>query len=217
MPRHPTFATALVVAGIALLVAPALFPIQPVHVHDTRRGTTQDRAQLEAEGYQIVAYENLSERGQRLYVRTLREGGEYHVPAGTGAPEFTYPTRGDLADVRDHRERETRRSVVIERPADGDLPPPDEPVRFAGERREPRKETAEDERGGSRQGTAEDERRATPTDSPEDRRRQIARFDLMTTTTERPPLTARASLLRLLAVVAGVVALGAGGYVRSRP
>lgn len=205
MPRHPTLSTALVVAGIALLVAPVLFPIQPVLYHDTRRGTTDDRAELETRGYEIVAYENLSERGQELYLLTLRNGGEYQAPLGTGAPEFAYPTRGELADVEDYRERETRRSIVVERPPDADLPPPDEPVEIA-ERRSERREQA-----------VEEGERPTPTASTAERRRQIARYDLLTTRTDRPPLTATASLLRLLSAVGGVLALGTGGYLRSLP
>lgn len=200
MIRTPTRSTALVVCGIALLVAPALFPIQPVLSHDTRRGTVDDRTELEQQGFEIVAYENLSERGQDLYVRTLTNGGEYRVPQGEGAPDFTYHAPGDLDTAESYRERRARRGIIIERPAEADLPPADEPVRAA----EDRDEAAEE------RGTADEP-------SVEERRRQIARYDLMTTRTARPPLTARSSLVRLLSVVLGVIALGVGGYLRAQP
>lgn len=214
MSRHATLSTALVVAGIALLVAPVLVPVEPVLSHDTRRGTLDDAAELRADGYEVIAYENLSERGKELYVRTLRNGGEYHVAQGSGAPEFAYPSRGELADVEDHRERETLRSVVIERPPDADLPPADEPMQAAEHR--PERRDRRDRDGSAGRATPTDGR-ATPTASVEERRTQIARYDLMTTGTERPPLTATAPLLRLLSALGGVLALGTGGYLRSLP
>lgn len=196
----PTRSTVLVACGIALVVAPALFPIQPVLSHDTRRGTIDNRTELERQGFEIIAYENLSERGQELYVRTLTNGGEYRVPRGEGAPDFTYHTPGDPDTAESHRERRTRRGVVIERPAEADLPPADEPLRAAEDRHE-----------------AAEERGTADGPSVEERRRQIARYDLMTTRTTRPPLTARSSLARLLSVVLGVLTLGVGGYLRAQP
>lgn len=203
-----TIANVLLVAGIALLIAPVFAPIQPVLYHDTHRGTMDNRSQLEAQGYEIIAYENLSNQGKQLYVRTLREGGQYRVPTGAGAAEFAYPSPGELAGVEDYRRRETLTTVVVERPTDADLPPPDEPVDAAEHIEERRKERAE-ERARERERQSEQ--------SVEERRRQIARYDILTTRSDRPPLTATASLLRLLSTVLGVVALGSGGYLRSLP
>lgn len=200
MTRSTTLSSALVVLGVVLLVGPALFPIQPVLYHDTRQGTLDNRTQLEQQGYEIVAYENLSDRGRELYVGALNSGGEYSVPVDAGASDFAYPTAGELSNVTDYREQNALRSIVIERPVDADLPPPDEPVHAA------------EYRGGR------DEERGTD-DGPsvEERRRQIARYDLMTTKTDQPPLTATPSLLRLLSAVVGILALGTGGYLRSKP
>lgn len=207
MIRH-TIANVLLVVGIALLVAPMFAPIQPVLYHDTHRGTMDNRSQLEAQGYEIVAYENLSDRGKELYVRTLREGGQYHVPTGAGAAEFAYPSPDELAQVEDYRKREALTTVVIERPPDADLPPPDEPVDAAEHIEERRKDREEGRTGEHERQTGQ---------SVEERRQQIARYEVLTTQTGRPPLTATASLLRLLSTVLGVTALGLGGYLRSLP
>jgi hypothetical protein len=200
MTRQFTRSSALLGLGVVLLVAPALFPIQPVLYHDTGPRTLDNRTQLQEQGYEIITYENLSDRGQELYVQTLRNGGEYTVPLGEGAADFAYPTAGDLGNVSDYRERNALRSVVIERSANTDLPPPDEPVEAA----EHRKERAE-ERG------TEDNM------SVEEHRQMIARYDVMTTRTDHPPLTTPTPLARLLSTVLGVLALATGGYLRSLP
>lgn len=200
MRYKPTQSTALVACGIALLVLPVLVPIQPVLYHDTRRGTIDDRAELEEQGFDIVAYENLSERGQSLYVQTLTNGGEYRVPRGEGAPDFAYRTPGEVDAAEGYQERRMRRAIIIQRPNTSDLPPPDEPMRAAEDRHEP-----------------PEERGTEDTPSVEERRNQIARYELMTTRTGRPPLTATDSLLRLLSTVLGVSFLGVGGYLRAQP
>lgn len=188
----------LVLLGIALLVTPALFPVQPVLSHDTRLGTMHSEAQLEEQGYEVIAYENLSERGQELYVRTLEHDGRYSVPVTEGAPDFRYPTRGEL--YSSNRGGPARHGVVIKRPADADLPPADEPV-GAPERGPERTEERETEEGPSA----------------EERRQRVAQYDLMRTLTETPPLTATPNLVRLLAAIAGVIAIGTGGYHWSKP
>lgn len=211
-----TLANGLLALGITLLVAPALFPLQPVLYHDTDPGLPGTRAELEERGYDIVAYENLSARGQALYVRTLREGGEYRVPVGEGAPDFDYPTPGELDEERDYRARRARRRIVIERPDDADLPPADEPVEFADERRDrPERRDEHDDRERGEQRTPEP---GTPTEQTlEERRQLIARYDVMTTRTDRPPLTARSSLVRLASALLGVLGLATGGYRRALP
>ena len=199
MTQNTTLSNALLVVGIALLIAPALFPIQPVLVHDTRQGSMGNASQIREQGYTIIPYENMSERGQRLYVQTLRNDGEYSVPMGEGAPEFTYPTPGELGEVEDYRDRVALQGIAIERPADGTLPPPDEPLRAAEhvkERYERNNQTAPSEK---------------------ETRRQIGRYDIMTTRTASPPLEEPTSLARLLAAAFGVLALGIGGYLRSKP
>ena len=199
MTRTSTASTVLLVAGIVLLTAPALFPIQPVLVHDATPGTVENASAIRADGYSIVAYENLSERGRELYVRTLRNGGEYSVPAGEGAPDFSYPTSGELGDADGYRERTALEGVAVERPPDADLPPPAEPLDAAEHLRERFEAT----------------NRTAPSQS--ELRRRIARYDLLTTRTDRPPLRDPASLARLVAAAAGVLALGVGGYLRSKP
>lgn len=187
MNRKRTLSLALVAVGIALLVTPALVPAQQLRYHETGAGTTADRAQLQEEGYQVVAYENLSTRAQDLYVRALRDGGEYAVPVGEGAPDFNYTTRTDV------------RGIVIERPPDGDLPPADEPTHMAEYARD------DGERGNESASAVRQ------------RRQQIQRYDLVSLRTDSPPLTATPNLARLLSAVLGVVCIGVGGYASSRP
>lgn len=199
MIRRDTLAAALAVLGIALLVAPALFPLQPVLYHDTDPSTTENASQLREQGYEIVHYDDLSPRGQELYVRTLREGGRYFVPKGQGANDFAYPPLRELDDHEDYREERLRRTVIIERPPNAtDLPPADERF-FAAER------------------FAEDEERRGSDRSEAEIRRRIARYDMMTTRTDSPPQTAPTALVRLLSAVLGVLAVGAGGYLRAKP
>lgn len=204
MTRHSLRNNTLIVIGIALLVAPALFPIQPVLYHDSNQQTMGNETQIEQRGYEIIAYENLSTRGQQLYVQTLRNEGEYYVPLTDGASEFPYPTNGELGDVEDYEAREALQTVVIERPPNADLPPADEPLEAAELRYEHNEKEREQENSKPEMSVAE-------------RRQQIARFDVMTTKTDQPPLDTSQSLLRLLSVVGGVFCFGIGGYLRSKP
>ena len=199
MTRNTTISNVLLVVGLALLIAPALFPIQPILVHDTRPGTIDNASQIREQGYRIIAYENLSDRGQQLYVQTLGHGGEYSVPLGEGAPEFNYPTPSELGSVSDYRNRTALQGVAIERSAKSDLPPADEPLQAAE----------------SVQRRYERNNQTAP--SQKEIRRQIGRYDLMTTRTASPPLEEPTSLARVVVAALGVLALGIGGYLRSKP
>ena len=227
--------SALVAVGVVLLLGPALFPVQPMLYHYPDAGTTENASEIRRAGYEIVAYENLSDRGQELYRRALQEES-LGVPLGEGAPDFEYPTSAELGATEDFDERRRLRSIVIERPPDADLPPPAEPVGMAEairERRQERREERAERReraeqpptttGGtpSGNGTAT-ERTRSPTETRntptlEQRRETIARYDVMTTMTELPPLTAPTSLARLLTAMLGIVLLGIGGYRYAQP
>lgn len=219
-------AHALVVLGVVLLLAPALAPVQQYRIHDTRGGTTADRAQLEEQGFRIVTYENLSERGKELYRKTLENGGRYAVPVGQGAPDFEYEASWD-----DEGQSEVRRPgdrpgiLVIERPPDADLPQADEPIRAADdlrERREAERERRRAERGSDAATPTNESGNQTATPTPErpsyeEMRQTIARYDMMETTTDTPPLPAPANLTRLLAALGGILSIGVGGYRSSLP
>lgn len=207
----------LVAVGVLLVVWPALFPVQPVLYHDTGPRTMANGTDMERQGYTVVAYEDLSERGQQLYVATLENGGTYTVPVGEGASEYAYPTVDELGEVEDFRERRAMQRVVVERPPDADLPPADESVEFAEERLRDRREGREERRNRAEEEGETPPTPTTETPSIEEMRQQTARYDLMSTRTDLPPLTAPQSLARLLSVLLGVVAVGAGGYVHSRP
>jgi hypothetical protein len=192
---------ALVLLAAVLYIVPPLVPVDPHMTHDTRGSVVGNESQIEAEGHQVVAYEELSPRGQELYVKTLRNDGEYSVPLGDGAPDFDYPTERELDNVDDHREREQLASVVIERPPDADLPPADEPVeQIRAERRE------QEQEGDERPEAAQ---RRFPNAS------VVARYDMMSTRTQDPSLGATPNLVRLLAALLAVVSAGAGGYLLS--
>lgn len=202
-----TAATVLLVVGVAALLVPALFPAQQLLYHDTGAGTVANGSELEAEGYTVIEYENLSERGQEIYVAALRSPQrEYTVPVGQGAPEFPYSAAAEIGEVTssaEFEERQRRTSVVIERPDDADLPPPAEPVgRIEVEREEAAEATPP---GQSRQQRLEQRRQTTAT------------YDLVTVRQGTPPATHSGTLLRLGSVVVGAVAIGVGGYLRSRP
>lgn len=221
MIRHTHVERGLLALGVALLVAPGVFPLQPVLHHDTRPVTVRTGADLGADDVEVVAYENLSERGQELYVRTLREGGHYHVPLGEGAPDFAYPSPDDFGDERRGRPRRHLGHIVIERPPDADLPTADEPTGGGVELRDGPGEGGERPGRyppGEGEGTpAAGEDGGTPGPTIEERRRQIARYDEMETRTDAPSFTARATLLRLLSTIGGVLVIGIGGYLRSKP
>jgi len=204
MGRRDTVGAVLVALGILLLIAPALAPVQPVLYHESYDGTTANRTMLEQQGLTVISYENLSERGQELYVATLESGGRYTVPVGQGASEFPYPTEGDLGSAEDYRERDAMESIVIERPDDASLPPADE-NREAAEYRA--REKAE---GGEEENTPSDK-------EVQQYRERITRYDMMTTRTDTPPLSGTAHLVRMLALLAGAVAVGTGGYLLSSP
>jgi len=206
MIRHISIPRVLVVVGIVLLVAPALVPVQPILYHETRMGTTGNGTQIQSAGVEIIAYENLSERGQQLYVETLRNGGSYTVQQGAGASDFEYVSAAEEAD--DPRQQRLSGSVAIERPPDADLPPADEPVGAAERERRRASEQAGNETGNETENA---------TDAAAERRAQIARYDLMSTRTDSPPLTDGSNLVRLLSAVLGVVGVSVGGYLTSRP
>lgn len=188
MERDTQIGTALLVLGAVLLVVPALFPVQPVLIHDTTPVTFDSPEEIESQPIEVVRYENLSESGQELYVQTLESGGEYTVSQGDGAPDFEYLTSAEHSEIRS--ETDPRPAVVvIKRPQDNDLPPADEPF-------------------------AED----SPRDGPQDdqRREGVQRYDMMETTTQRPGLGAVPQLLRLGAALIAVLSVGVGGYLRAR-
>ena len=215
-----TAGTVLLVVGIVALLMPALFPVQQVLYHETRAGTTADGSELRAEGYTVIEYENLSERGQEIYVAALRSPDRaYTVSVGQGAPEFPYDGADDLGDVSGQAEFEERRrltSVVIERPDDADLPPADEPVERLDRERPPREDAANGGETASRNETATEGDRPSEQDVAQ-RRQVVAKYDLVTVGQRTPPVTDSGNLLRLGSVLLGTIAIGVGGYFRSRP
>jgi len=197
----------LVALGVLFLIAPSLAPVQPVLYHETGAGTTENGSALEQQGYTIIEYEELSPRAKQVYRDALRNGGHTTVPRGQGAAEFPYPTEAERAEYEDYRQREIDSSIVIERPEDADLPPPDEPLR-AAERRAT--DAVRDERERTNEPTK------TPSEADVRRlRRQIARYDVIKTRQGEPPLGGSRHLLRMASLLAGVLAIGTGGYLLS--
>jgi hypothetical protein len=189
MNRRNQLGTAFIVLAVVLFTLPALFPVQAVLTHDTGPVTFDNREQLQEQGISIIAYENMTERGQELYVQTLEAGGEYRVPVGEGASDFEYLTGKERMQVYEDNTNQRPGIIVVERPEDSDLPEADEPF-------------SEGPRN---------------TDRPEDeqRRQQVQRYDMMQTSTGPPPLAAISQLLRLAAGLLAVLSLGVGGYLLS--
>ena len=207
-----TAVTVLLVVGVLALLVPALVPVQQVLYHEVGAGTTANGSQLEAQGYTVVAYENLSERGQEIYVAALESAEyEYTVPAGEGAPEFPYDGASEPGDAETYRDYQRLTGIVVERPDDADLPPPAEPVGRLDHERERLAEQATTRNGTDGENVSQ-KRRAL-----ERREEAVRTYDLMTVRKGSPPLTDAANLLRLGSVAVGTVAIGLGGYLRSRP
>lgn len=188
MNRRNKLGTALVVLAVILFTVPAFFPVQAILTHDTGPVTFDSREQIEEAGTEIVAYENMSERGQELYVETLEAGGKYSVSPGQGASDFEYPTSGERAQAMEENPDQRPGVIVIERPDDTDLPPADEPF--------------DRSRGGGGEGE-------------EQHRQQVQRYDMMETSTGPPSLGSVSQLLRLAAALLAVISLGVGGYLLS--
>ncbi|WP_459194773.1 hypothetical protein [Halosimplex sp. J119] len=123
---------ALVALGVVLLAGSAVVPVGTVLWHDASAEQPDfaegNETALRGEGYDVVAYENLSERGQELYVTTLENGGEYRVPAGEGTDDFEYLSRTDVVETANRSGFDFRSAmqVAIERPNGSDLPDADE-------------------------------------------------------------------------------------------
>lgn len=201
MIRTTRLSTALLMLGVGLLVTPMLVPLQPVAYHETHPRVMGNASEIEQSGLTIVAYENLSSRGQHLYVATLNHDGEYRVPVETAAPDYAYPRPTELDNIQNYTQRRALTHIVIERPPNATLPPADEPVERA-------RHMVDDP------GT--DETQSGNMTVPE-LRKQIARYDLMTTRIGPPPLLAPQSLLRLVALLGGCLSLSIGGYLRTTP
>jgi hypothetical protein len=191
MNRRNRLGTALVVLAVVLFVVPALFPVQAMLTHDTRHTVPPDPESIQENGFEIVGYENLSERGRELYVRTLENGGEYRVRQGQGAPGFEYPTREErraaLTGETDRSERPG--SIVIKRPEDDSGLPEADEDRFGPPREEG--------------------------ENASERRELTMRYDAMRTFLEQPPLESPPQLARLVAALLAVLSLGVGGYLLS--
>jgi hypothetical protein len=198
MDRKLKIGFVLIALSVVLFTIPAVSPAPQMRYHETWQTIGGNESQIEQRGATIVEYEDLSERGQDLYVATLRNDGRYSVPAGQGAPEFPYPTEQERAELDEEDEQAARMLgvVVIERPEDdSDLPPADE---------RPPHRPDEEEIEGEFNETAY-----------EQRRQQVLQYDMMETRTGPPPLSAPSNLLRLVAVLLAVLSLGIGGYLLS--
>lgn len=197
--------TALLVVGAVLLIAPALAPVQPVLSHEVGGTITGERSDLREENIEIITYENLSDRGKALFEQALRNDGSYRVPVGEGASDFEYRTELDPEGDDDSPRPYGPRTVAVERPDDPDFPAVDE---RRPQRRPP--EGAQRETGGTDDSAGSSEQSAQ-------REQERERYNILQTRLTQPPLTDSGNLLRFFAVLGGVVAVGGGGYLRSKP
>uniref|UniRef100_A0A7D5K917 Uncharacterized protein n=1 Tax=Natrinema halophilum TaxID=1699371 RepID=A0A7D5K917_9EURY len=186
--RRTRFGTVLVAIAILFFTVPALFPVQAVLTHDTTAITFDGREKLEEQGVTIVEYENLSDRGQELYIQTLENGGMYRVPTGEGAPAFDYMTGSERAEFRKGNPDTRPGYVAIERPENATIPTADEPF--------------------DREPPARDE-------EADRHREKVMRYDMMEISKGPPPLGSTPQLLRLGVSLLAVFSFGIGGYLVS--
>ena len=212
-------AAALLVLGVVLLVAPAVVAVESVLYHEVQGSVQAEEETLQQRGVEIVEYENLSDRGKTLFEEALRNEGNYVVPVGEGASDFDYRTDPAPETEDGAPSRYPPGVIAIERPEDGDLPGLyDRPAR------RPVDESRQDEAGGSGTGDGASDANATETnesatdqeDAPE-RSQRPEEYNVFRARLGQPPLTDSGNLLRFLSVLIGVVAVGSGGYLRSRP
>jgi len=122
MNRRNRAGAMLVGLAVILLVLPAVFPVQPVLVHDTRPATQANESELKAENVTVIDYADLSERSKEPYVKALESNGQYRVPKGQGAPEFEYTTAEERAQAREDGVFRPD-GVAIDRKGAENLPP----------------------------------------------------------------------------------------------
>ncbi|WP_227133813.1 hypothetical protein [Halorubellus salinus] len=116
--------------GFALTVQPADERVHRTSVRQGQPGVDGPTpyfdgvADARAQNFTVRYYENLTERGQALYVNALENDGTYAVPVGEGASDYAYPTDAELPDEDAAALRAS--TVVVVRPANASLPPADE-------------------------------------------------------------------------------------------
>lgn len=106
----------LLLLSALLFGAATAVPPQDVRMHDTSPYLGENASLNEDAPVRIVAYENLSERGQELYRKTLKNDGRYWVPLDEGATDYEYYETQSIENE----------ALVIVRPQNTDLPPADE-------------------------------------------------------------------------------------------
>jgi len=70
----------------------------------------------------VISYQNLSDRGKNLYIKSLENDGKVTFPVGEGAPGFTYLSVDEM-DNLEPGEAFRKGTVIIKRPANDSLPP----------------------------------------------------------------------------------------------
>jgi len=216
-------AAALLVVGAVLLIAPAVVPVQPVLYHEVQGSVQAEESTLQQRGVEVVEYENLSDRGKTLFEQALRNDGSYVVPLGEGASDFDYRAESDPDSGREDGppSRYPSGAIAIERPADGDLPGLyDRPARRPADESRP---SGADETGGTGTDDTSDDNTTATNGSATDRvdaseqPQRPEQYNVFRARLGQPPLTDGGNLLRFLSVLVGVVMVGIGGYLHSRP
>jgi hypothetical protein len=126
MEKRSKIGIGLIGLGLVLMGLTLAFPVEPVLIHDTSEPWEFNKSKSEELGYRVVSYENLSDRGQELYVRTLEADGRYKTSVDEGAKDWEYPTKGEqrAPGVIAENDQTTNVAVIIERPEnDSHLPP----------------------------------------------------------------------------------------------
>lgn len=110
-------AVVLVGVGLAGIVTPLAFPPDDVYKHDTSKAfgepdnRTMVQNMLDSENATVIAYPDVSDRGQQIYRDALATGPAENYRTDRPAPDWSYDDTW---------------YVIIERPNGTDLPPADE-------------------------------------------------------------------------------------------
>lgn len=132
MERRTLLGILLIVVALPLLAMPATMSVEPYQYHETtptldafNESGSVNESRLESNVATVVAYQNLSERGQELYTKSLENDGRITFPVGEGAPDFEYLSEADVSELPPS-EAYKAGTVIVKRPIDTDLPAPDE-------------------------------------------------------------------------------------------
>lgn len=111
MDRQLKVVAALLIVGVALLGATTTFSDEQARIHDTSPEAPETVERYEDPAYTVVAFEDMNDRGQSIYLDAITSGGEWTRPIGEGVGHWPY---------------DEQRYLIVDRAGNDSLPPADE-------------------------------------------------------------------------------------------